>query len=253
VPEVTEATSVKRLRLQRLMEALRRRDWLGLVFEVLVVTLGVLLAFEIEQWAQERQRAASERQFLERLYAEYGRAGEEMRRAIGNHDRIIGLHRRAYAARHDQHRLEAYSGELGACEAGYLRTTPFSDTVFQELISSGKLDRIRDPDLRGKIRDLTTKQAELKDRANGGRDVLRDQNPFVIKYYRYEILADGRSTCRVQWRHLFTDPAAVTAAIRMYRMHELVRQGRRDLLRETEAVRKDVGCALGKPECRNRG
>jgi hypothetical protein len=223
---------------------------LGLLFEVLVVTLGVLLAFEIEQWAQERQRAAEERHFLERLYAEYGRAAEEIRVAIGHHDRIIRLHRRVFAARHDQQRLQAYSVELGACEAGYLRTTPFSDTVVQELISSGKLDRIRNPDLRGKIRDLTTKQAELKDRADGGREVLRDQNPFVIKYYRYEILADGRSTCRMLWPVLFSDSAGVTAAIRMYRMHELVGKGRRDLLRETESVRRDIGAALGKSEGR---
>jgi hypothetical protein len=241
---------VKSTRLSRLRDALRSRDWLGIGIEVLVVTLGVLLAFEIEQWAQERQRAGDERHFLERLHAEYGRAAEEIRIAIGHHDRIIQLHRRAFAARHDPQRLQAYSVEVGACESGYLRTTPFSDTVFQELISSGKLDRIRDPDLRGKIRDLTTKQAELKDRANGGRDVLRDQNPFVIKYYRYEILPDGRSTCRMLWRDLLTEPAAVTAAIRMYRMHELVGQGRKDLLRQTESVRRDIGCKLGKPECR---
>jgi hypothetical protein len=241
---------VRSTRLRRLRDALKARDWLGIVIETLVVTLGILLAFEIEQWAQERQRAADERQFLDRIHFDYGRAAQEMRRAIGHHDRIIRLHRLAFAARHDQQQLQAYSVERGACEAGYLRTTPFSDTVFQEVISSGKLDRIRDPDLRGKVRDLTTKQAELKDRAAAGAEVARDQNPFVIKHYRYEILADGRSNCRMLWWNLFSDPEAVTAAIRMYRMHELVGQGRRDLLRETEAMRKDIGCRLGKPECR---
>jgi hypothetical protein len=245
---MSETSPRKRLRLQRLAEALRQRDWLGLLLEILVVTLGILLAFEIEQSAQERQRAADERQFLERLHFEYGRAAEEVRTAVGHHDRIIRLNRQAFAARHDQQRLQAYSVELGACEAGYLRTTPFSDTVFQELISSGKLDRIRDPDLRGTIRDLTTKQAELKDRADAAREVARDQNPFIIKYYRYEILADGRSTCRMLWSELFADPAAITAAVRTYRMHELVGQGRRDLLRQTDSVRRGIGVALGKPE-----
>ena len=38
-------------------------------------------------------------------------------------------------------------------------------------------------------------------------------------------------------------------AIRIYRMHELVGAGRRDLLRETERVRREIGCKLGKPEC----
>lgn len=238
----------KRLRLQRLAEALRGRDWLGLLFEVLVVTLGVLLAFEIEQWAQGRQRAADERQFLERLHFDYGRAAREMRSVISHHDQIIRLYRQAFAAQRDPKRLQALSVELGACQAGYLRTAPFSDTVFQELISSGKLDRIRDPQLRAKIRDLTTAQASLKDRAEAGREVTRDEGSSLTRHQRYEILPDGRSTCRVLWSQLFADPAAVTAAVRTYRMHELVGQGRRDLLRETESVRRDVGAALGKPE-----
>jgi len=245
---VSDASPAKRLRLQRLAEALRRRDWLGLLFEVLVVTLGVLLAFEIEQWAQERQRAADERQFLERLHFDYGRAAQEMRIVISHHDRVIQDYREAFAARHDPTRLQTLSHELGACQAGYLRTAPFSDTVFQELISAGKLDRIRDPQLRAKIRDLTTEQASLKDRAAAGREVTRDEGPSLTRHHRYEILPDGRSTCRVMWSELFTDPAAVTAAVRTYRMHELVGQGRRDLLRETESVRMEVGALLGKPE-----
>ena len=239
---------MKRMRLQRLAEALRRRDWLGLVFEVLVVTLGVLLAFEIEQWAQERQRAADERQFLERLYFDYGRAADEMRTVIGHHAEVLRDFRQAFAARNDAQRLHAHAAKIGSCRAGYLRTAPFSDTVFQELISAGKLDRIRNPALRAKIRDLTTAQAALKDRAEAGREVTRDEGPTLTRHHRYEILPDGTSTCRILWPDLFDDPAAITAAVRTYRMHELVGQGRRDLLRETESVRRDIGAALGRPE-----
>jgi hypothetical protein len=250
---MSDAALAKRLRLQRLVEALRRRDWLGLLFEIAVVTLGVLIAFEIEQWAQQRQRAEQERQFLERLYFEYGRAAEEMRTVIGHHDRVIRVHRQVFAARADPRRLQDYAArdsENMGCRAGYLGTAPFSDTVSQELISSGKLDWIRDPQLRAKIRNLTSTQEWLKDRADAGREVARDQNPFVIKYYHYEILPDGKTTCRILWPQLFADQAAVTGAIRIYRMHELVGAGRRDLLRETERVRKEIACKLGKPECR---
>jgi hypothetical protein len=250
---MSDSVPTKQLRLKRLMEALRQRDWLGLLFEVLVVTLGVLLAFEIEQWGQQRQRAEQERQFLERLYFEYGRAAEEMRTVIGHHDRVIRVHRQVFAARADPKRLQDYAAkdsENMGCRAGYLGTAPFSDTVAQELISSGKLDWIRDPQLRAEIRNLTTTEAWLKDRADAGREVARDQNPFVIKYYRYAILPDGTTTCRILWPQLFADQAAVTGATRLYRMHELVGAGRRDLLRETEMVREDIGCKLGKPECR---
>lgn len=240
-------------RFHRLRQAIAEHNWFNVAIEILIVTVGILLAFEIEQWAQRRQRAEQERQFLERLYFDYGRAAEEMRTVIGHHDRVIRVHRQAFAARHDPKRSRVYAAtdtlNMG-CRAGYLGTAPYSDTVSQELISSGKLDWIRDQELRAKIRNLTTTQAWLKDRADAGREVARDQNPFVIKHYLYEILADGRSTCRIQWPQLFADPAAVTGAIRMYRMHELVGAGRRDLLRETESVRAAIGCELGKPECR---
>lgn len=234
-------------RLKRLNNALRDRDWLGIGIELAVITLGILIAFQIDQWGDRRKQAREERHFLERLHFDYGRAAQEMQTVIGHHDQVVRLYRQAFQARNDPARLQAYSGVLGGCGAGYLRSAPFSDTVFQELISSGKLDRIRDPQLRSKIRDLTNKQAELKDRAAAGREVTRDEGSFLTRYHRYEILPDGRSTCRFLWPDLFADPAAVTAAVRTYRMHELVGAGRRDLLRETERVRRDIGAVLGKP------
>ena len=51
---MTEAPTAKKGRLVRISDALRARDWLGLGLELAVVTIGVLLAFEIEQWGQRR-------------------------------------------------------------------------------------------------------------------------------------------------------------------------------------------------------
>jgi hypothetical protein len=57
-------------RLTRLIDTLRRRDWLGIGIELAVVTLGVLLAFQIDQWGDRRKQAREEQQFLGRLYFE---------------------------------------------------------------------------------------------------------------------------------------------------------------------------------------
>lgn len=238
-------------RLSRSRDALMGRDWLGLLFEIAVVTLGVLLAFQIDQWGDERQRAEEERHFLERLDVEYGRAIEELREVIAHHDRIMREFLAAFSARGDAARLRTYSTEPNfGCRAGYLGTAPFSDTASQELISSGRLNTISDPALRAEIRDLTTAQAWLRDRAAAGTNVVRDAEPSIIPYYRYEILPDGRTTCRVLWSGLFSDPEAVTAAVRTYRMHERVGGGRKDLLRMTQGVRSDIRCRLGKAECK---
>jgi hypothetical protein len=246
------ASSPKRLRLQRLVEALRRRDWLGLALELGVVTLGVLLAFEFEQWGERRARAAEERHFLERLYREYKRGVEELNFVISrNHDKVMSDFQKAFAARGDPVRLGQYAATNNfGCDAGYLRTTAFSDTAFQELVSSGRLSIVSDPQLRTRIRDLTTEQASLKDRAAAGSEAARSQRAFLDPYYRYELLPDGRTRCFVDWPRLFDNPRAVTAAVQVYRMHELVGQGRVNLRRMTEDVRAEVGCELGKVPCR---
>ena len=41
-----------------------------MLLELLIVTVGVLLAFQIEQWAQTRREARAERLFLGRLWDE---------------------------------------------------------------------------------------------------------------------------------------------------------------------------------------
>ncbi len=241
----------KPTRLTRLRDALLARDWIGICIELCVVTLGILLAFQIDQWGEERQKAKDERHFLQRLHAEYGRAIDEMRGMVRHHDRIKHDFRVAFASKSDPSRLREYSTQVNfGCRAGYLGTTPFSDTVFQELISSGRLNIIKDVSLLAEIRDLTAHQAWMKDRAAAGTEATRDAGPYLTPYYRYEILADGRSTCSVLWNELFSDPKAITAAVRTYRMHELVGGGRGDLLRMTQRARSEIACKLNKPDCR---
>ena len=239
-------------RFRRLREAIAEHHWFSVTIEILIVTIGILLAFEIEQWAQERQRAAEERQFLERLYREYARGIEELTLVIQrNQDRVMSDYQKAFAARGDRARLEEYASIHNfGCAAGYLRSTPFSDTAFHELVSSGRLSMISNADLRARIRDLTTEQASLKDRAAEGTALALSTSAMMEPYYRFELLADGSTRCYVDWSRLFDDPRAVNAAVRIYRIQELVRSGRVDLRRMTEEVRAEVGCELGKPECR---
>lgn len=238
-------------RVSRFREAIAEHNWFGVAVEILIVTIGILLAFEIEQWGERRARAADERHFLQRLYREYQRGIDELNSVNRTHDKVMRDFRQAFAARGDRTQLGQYASTVNlGCAAGYLRTTPFSNTAFQELISSGRLAIVSDPDLRARIRDLTTEQASLKDRAAAGTDNARDQNARLDPYYRYELMPDGSTRCFVDWPRLFDDPAAVTSAVRIYRMHELVRGGRVNLLRMTEDVRTDIGCELGEATCR---
>jgi hypothetical protein len=238
--------------LQRLRESLLRRDWLGVAVEIAIVAVGVLLAFRVEQWGQQRDHAREEQLFLDRLYTEYGRAEEELKSAVAVHERVLREFSTAFGARSDRARVGALSKrrEFG-CGAGYFRTAAFNDTIFQELISSGQLRIVADSDLRNEIRDLATAQAQVRDRVERGNDAARDRQPYMLPYRRYELEPGGRSNCYVEWDQLFKDRQAINASIFTYRLHQLVLEGRRDLLRQTTHVRHSIACKLGKPECRS--
>lgn len=238
-------------RLIRLRDALRARDWLGIAIELAVVTLGILIAFQIDQWGDERNQAREERQFLERLYREYARGVEELNSVNGHHDKVMRDFQLAFAARDDPARLTRYASTANlGCAAGYLRTTPFSNTAFEELINSGRISIVRNPGMRGRIRDLTTEQASLRDRADAATAGAQAHSGTLDPYYRYELLPDGTTRCFVDWPKLFENPHAVTASVRVYRMHELVRTGRANLMRLTEDVRGEIACELGTAHCR---
>ena len=244
---------MKSTRLSRVRDAFRARDWLGIGIELVVVTLGVLLAFQVDQWGDSRKQAREERQFLGRLYVEYQRAIDELKSVNDDsHKGVMSDIRAAFAARHDPAKLREYSEQGGfGCEAGYLQSAPFSYTASQELISSGRLNVIADPGLRDQIRDLATAQALLRDWGTLGTEAARGEVPYLRRYFRYELTPDGRSHCNIRWAELFQDEAAVTALIRQYRMHELHAGDRNDVIRLTQKVRGGIACKIGKPECKN--
>ena len=243
---------MKSTRLSRVRDALRARDWLGIAIELVVVTLGVLLAFQVDQWGDSRKQAREERQFLGRLYVEYQRAIDELENVNDeSYKGAMSRIRAAFAARSDPARLRKYSERPGfGCEAGFLRSAPFSYTASQELISSGRLNLIADPNLRDQIRELATAQALLKDWGTLGTETARGEVPYLHRYFRYDLAPDGHTRCYIRWAELFQDDEAVKGLLRQYRMHEMHAGDRREVIAMTRKVRGAIGCKIGKAECR---
>jgi hypothetical protein len=249
---MSHASLGKRLRLERLAEVLRRRDWLGLLFEILVVTLGVLLAFQIDQWGDRRKQAREERQFLERLYAEYQRGIAELD-TVDQFSRTLQEEiRGGMAARGNAALLEALSRRQASnsCGFGRIRDATFNDTGFEELISSGRINLITDPSLRSEVRDLAAEQAASARQVLYSRELMFGQLRHVDPYYLFDMDAAGRPRCRTDWPALVRDQQAVNAVIRGHRVHGFVLDGRQRVRARMQALIGRLACKLGKPECK---
>jgi hypothetical protein len=241
---------IKPGRMKRAISLLRERDWIGIGIEIAVVTLGILLAFQIDQWGQDRRQARDERQFLERMWRETAAGIRENDWAVRVHARnrrvaVEGLKRES-----DEAALARFAATPGSCYG--LASYPglgFNDTSYEELSASGRLNIVSDPVLRAELREVAAAQADSVTQLNYSRaqgiPIVEALNAFVV----LGLDQDGNRTCRTDWPALVKNQGARNAVVRNARLHGLMWQKRaytRDVLAKAH---NHIACKLGKPDC----
>ena len=238
-------------RLGRLRNALRARDWLGIGIELLVVTLGVLLAFEIEQWGQQRERAAQERQFMEELFADTQSGLDELKDLIEAHEKVVREVPVALDARGIPAKIRALPRQSDfGCGLSRPLLAPYNDTAYEELVQSGRMSLLSDARLRRAVRDLAASQNWGASQGVFTREQLNINLPPLTPYYDVSVSRDSAGACRIDWPKVLADDEAVYAATRLVRRHAQMLMARKRTFDLTLQVQQELACKLGKPECR---
>lgn len=249
-PSAGNATP-KASRLTRLRDSLRSRDWLGITIELLVVTLGVLLAFEIEQWGQQRERAAQERQFMEEMFADTQSGIEELKALIEVHEKVVREVPVALAARGNPAKISALPRQRDfGCGLSRPLLAPYNDTAYEELVQSGRMSLLSDAKLRKAVRDLAASQNWGASQGIFTREQLNINLPPLTPYYDIRIGGGPAGACRIDWPKILADDPAVYAATRLLRRHGQMLETRKRTLDLTQQVRQLLACKLDKPECK---
>ena len=124
--------------------------------EVLVVVFGILIAFQVEEWRDDRQRSRDLDAALIRLAEENAanlRACELVIPILANHARSVVAVVRAL---NDGHLNDAHikSFEAGLIRVGYVTGVPYSETVAAEMIATGLLKDLKNTELRNRVATL---------------------------------------------------------------------------------------------------
>jgi hypothetical protein len=124
--------------------------------EVLVVVLGILIAFQVEDWREDRQRSRDRDAALIRL-AEETAANLAICELVvpvnADHAQSLLAVVRALNAGH----LNDADAELfddGLIRAGYVTGAPYSDSVAEEMIATGLLKDLENAELRSRVAAL---------------------------------------------------------------------------------------------------
>lgn len=242
--------ALRQSRFSRFRATWSARDWVGVCIEILIVALGVLLAFRVEQWGEQRKRSAEEHDFVERFYRENGQSIRELRAVDRLHSRTVEELKQAIRAKAQPATLASLARREGfGCWMMQVPAATYSNTASQELVGSGRLSLVQDAELRADIRSLAAAQSEGAARVAYSREITQLFSPYLHRYHQLSLGDAPEPICFVDWSSLMNDQAAATAIVRTYRAHVLAQQNRRDLLRESERVQGSLACALAKPDC----
>jgi hypothetical protein len=246
--ETDPATS----RLDRLRAALRQRDWLGIAIELIVVTLGVLLAFQIDQFAQNRRQAREEQQFLDRMWRETADAIEETDWIMTLYGRFRQESVEGFRALENPARLARLVGTPNVgCRVAVMPGLGYNTTSFQELSSSGRLNLITDPNIRSSLRAVVAAQADAEANRENSLEFALDGFRLLDPYIERGLDANDNRTCRVDWPRLAAGSDGKTIMARSARLHTLMWTKYAFVHDKLTIAHNELACHLGKPDCRS--
>jgi hypothetical protein len=139
--------------LRRLAGFIRRHDWFAVTIEILVVIVGLLLAFQLDRWWEQRGERVQEAEFVARLAADVARESEFLEQAIvlatmrkGMAELLMDVAEDSSAATRDPVRFVA-----AVQQAAYTYAPILSAHTFEEMRSTGNLRLLRDPEVKNAL------------------------------------------------------------------------------------------------------
>lgn len=139
--------------LKRIAASVRSQDWFAVVVEVLVVVIGLLLAFQLDSWREARLERQVERAYIDRLTADLETDIPEIEHAIELQKlRLELVDFLIEVAIEPQAALTMPSLFMGAIsQAAYTYTPELTSHTFENLRSTGDLRLIRNESLKNTL------------------------------------------------------------------------------------------------------
>jgi hypothetical protein len=247
---VRPITSLHRLSqalLARTGTRVRTTDWWAVVVEIAVVVLGIIIAFELNEWDQRRQARQEAHQVLNHLSEETAADIAAISTILNAHKQSADNYRLLISAIGDPGAAEAYRrrGETG-CNLLRLPAVRYHSPGGLE--AGERADLIEDGTLRHLIRRADAERAFNDRQLDYFRDSFHRYGPVLEKYMRWRPIGDGEFDCRVDIAALAADPAAVALLPRAGREQLQFARYRQRELASTQDVSRRAHC-LREREC----
>jgi hypothetical protein len=228
--------------LRHLADAIRGQNWFTVLIELTVVVVGIFLGLQVDDWNERRKENSLERGYVERLEAEVDANIAVYQTAIQRAEKTDGIYRNYFDYLHDPAVASPVENELLAvlCRVGIQSRLRFDNTVYDELVSTGRLDIIGYIELTRSLKTYWTVQVS---RAQGtaqlapiNRQTFRDIEEFI--FWRPALPGGDYNNCLFDFEKFKTNNKAASLIAQAQRIQYVYLLSYQEILSKLMEVRE---------------
>jgi hypothetical protein len=228
--------------LHNLADAIRGQNWFTVLIELTVVVVGIFLGLQVDDWNERRKENSLERGYVERLEAEVDANIAVYQTAVQLAEKTDRLYRDYFDYLHDPDVALPDESELlgGLCRVGIQYRPRFDNTIYNELVSTGRSDIIRYVEL---TRSLNAYRTVQDSRAQGiaqlapvNRQNFRDIEEFI--YWQPALPGGNYSNCLFDFENFETNDKAASLVAQAQRIQYVYLLAYQEILSRLMEVRE---------------
>lgn len=235
---------------RRIIQSLQRQDWTMVFIEFVLVVLGVLLGFQINGWGTEREQARERTEATARLLEEAEQDVSYLRKAVDQQEqRSTSLNfvlEQIAAGRLARSEEERFAMGLFALEGLPPLAPPSS--VYDDIVSSGALSGMGDPDLRRQIAAYRASLAFEDRMQRQAQESVTSSIHFPAITVEYQPSISGDQTrLGFDFKGILADPALRKELVRTGQIQRFQVYLRQNVLNEAVKMCEALGRAIRQP------
>jgi hypothetical protein len=236
--------------LRHLADAIRGQNWFTILIELTVVVVGIFLGLQVDGWNERRKENSLERGYIERLEAEVDANIAVYQTAFQQAEETDKIYRDYFEFLHDPAVASPGESELLTvlCRVGIQARLRYDNTVYDELVSTGRLDIIRYIELTRSLKTYWTVQISraqgISQLAPVNRQTFRDIEEFI--FWQPALPGGGYDNCVFDFEKFETNNRAASLIAQAQRIQYVYLLAYQEILSKLTEVREALN--RGYPE-----
>lgn len=144
--------------LRRILDNLKTQNWVAISLDLIVVIVGIFLAFQVDRWNEDRKSQLVERERIDALVAEFDKNRSDLKSSISRLERVMSSAISLLSLSSPE--IESMDhDEFYMLMAGVDSNPTFqaSRSTFDLLTATGEIDAISDSELKRQLAEFYTR------------------------------------------------------------------------------------------------